>query len=412
MKKILCVFGTRPEAIKMAPVVRQLRGTRDELQVKVCVTAQHRQMLDQVLKLFRISPDYDLNIMEEKQTLYQITTNALKKLEKVLTKEKPDLVLVHGDTTTTFATTLAAYYQKIPVGHIEAGLRSYDKFNPYPEEVNRLLTDSLCDLHFAPTLEAKENLLKENIPEERPRSAKRGGKRPPSPRLRRARKTIFVTGNTVIDALFLALKKKHQFRNSTLRKLFTQSPITTHHSPILLVTAHRRENWGKPLTNICLALKEIAQKYPEIKIIYPVHLNPQVSEPVKHFLRNLKNVFLTSPLDYLDFVNLMNLSYLILTDSGGLQEEAPSLGKPVLVLRRVTERPEGVKAGTVRVIGTEQEKIVRETQHLLESRNVYEKMSRAVNPYGDGRAAIRILEAILYYFGLRKTKPEEFGIDK
>ncbi|HCJ66568.1 MAG TPA: UDP-N-acetylglucosamine 2-epimerase (non-hydrolyzing), partial [Elusimicrobia bacterium] len=372
MKKIFCIFGTRPEAIKMAPVIQQLRVIGHRLQVKICVTAQHRQMLDQVLNLFGIKADYDLNIMEQKQTLTQITTNALKKLENVLKEEKPDLVLVHGDTTTTFAVTLAAYYQKMPVGHIEAGLRSYDKFNPYPEEVNRLLTDSLCDLHFAPTKNAKENLLKENIPEER---LTVNGKR----------KTLYVTGNTVIDALFLVLKKKHQFSNPVLKKLFPNHLITqSPNHRLILVTAHRRENWGEPLENICRALKRIVQKEKNIQVIYPVHLNPAVRESVYRILDNLQNVYLTSPLDYLDFINLMKRAYLVLTDSGGLQEEAPALGKPVLVLRKVTERPEGVKAGTVKVIGAGgdylEDKIFKETVNLLENKNAYQKMSTAVNP--------------------------------
>lgn len=397
MKKILCIFGTRPEAIKMAPVIKQLQVTGYKLQVKICVTAQHRQMLDQVLNLFGIETDYDLNIMVERQTLTQITINSLRKLEEVLKKEKPDLILVHGDTTTTFAATLAGYYQRILVGHVEAGLRSNDKFNPYPEEVNRLLTDGLCDLHFAPTQTAKNNLLKENIPQERP--ADSAGEK---------RKTLFVTGNTVIDALFLALRKKHQFRNPTLRKIFSRSSVIGHQSSVILVTAHRRENWGKSLENICQALKKIVKEYLNVQIIYPVHLNPAVREPVYRILGNLDRVYLTSPLDYLDFVNLMKRAYLVLTDSGGLQEEAPSLGKPVLVLRKVTERPEGVKAGTVKVVGVEKERIFKETSHLLEDRTAYQKMSTAVNPYGDGKASPRITQAILYYFGLSPKKPEEF----
>ncbi len=396
MKKILCIFGTRPEAIKMAPVIKQLQITNYKLQVKVCVTAQHRQMLDQVLNLFGIKTDYDLNIMVERQTLTQITINGLKKLEKVLKKEKPDLILVHGDTTTTFAATLAGYYQRIPVGHVEAGLRSNDKFNPYPEEVNRLLTDGLCDLHFAPTQTAENNLLKENIPQERITEYGR-------------RKTLFVTGNTVIDALFSALKKKYTFCNPVLRELFPNHPIIQPSNYLtILVTAHRRENWGEPLENICQALKKIVKEYPNVQIIYPVHLNPAVREPVYQILGNLDSVYLTSPLDYLDFVNLTKRVYLVLTDSGGLQEEAPSLGKPVLVLRKVTERPEGVKAGTVKVVGVEEDRIFKEISHLLEDRTAYQRMSTAVNPYGDGKASPRITQAILYYFGLSPKKPEEF----
>ncbi len=387
----------------MAPVIRQLQIADYRLQVKVCVTAQHRQMLDQVLAIFGIRTDSDLNIMVERQTLTQITTNVLEKLEKVLREEKPDLVLVHGDTTTTLAATLAAYYQKIPVGHIEAGLRSADKFNPYPEEANRLLTDSLCDLHFAPTETAKENLLKESIPKERKTNKEK-------------RKTLFITGNTVIDALFLALKKKHQFSNPVLKKLFARSSVIGHQSSVILVTAHRRENWGEPLENICRALKRIAEECKNVQIVYPVHLNPAVKEPVYKILNNLENIYLTSPLDYLDFINLMKKAYLVLTDSGGLQEEAPALGKPVLVLRKVTERPEGVEAGTVKVLGVGgrnlENRILKETINLLENRNAYRRMSAAVNPYGDGKAAKRIVQAILYYFNLSAKKPEEFRLNR
>ena len=382
--------------------------------MKVCVTAQHREMLDQVLNLFQIKSDYDLNIMEEKQTLYQITTNALKKLEKVLKEEKPNLVLVHGDTTTTFVATLASYYEKIPVGHVEAGLRSYDKFNPYPEEVNRLLTDSVCDLLFAPTQTAKNNLLKENIPEWRqargsPCTKFGAGQARDEAQIQHRRKTIFITGNTVIDALFLALKKKHEFCNPVLRNLFPNHPTTQlPNYRIILVTAHRRENWGKPLENICSALREIVEKHRNIVIVYPVHLNPNVREIVYKILGSQERVYLPPALDYLDFIHLMKRAYLVLTDSGGLQEEAPALGKPVLVLRKVTERPEGVKAGTVKVIGLEKDKIFKETTNLLENKDTYRKMSTATNPYGDGRAAQRIVQAILYYFGLRQKKPNEF----
>ncbi|MFN3967025.1 MAG: non-hydrolyzing UDP-N-acetylglucosamine 2-epimerase, partial [Endomicrobiia bacterium] len=353
MKKILCIFGTRPEAIKMAPVIKQLEKTRD-LSVKVCITAQHRHMLDQVLEVFEIKPDYDLNIMQEGQSLYHVTCACLERLEKVLEKEKPDLALVHGDTTTTFASTLACFYKKIPVGHVEAGLRSFDKFNPYPEEVNRVLTDKLCDLLFAPTKIAKENLLKENIPFEK----------------------IFVTGNTVIDALFLALKKKHKFRNSFLKKKFDNIYNQVSSTRYILVTAHRRENFGKPIENICLALREIAEKFTGVEIIYPVHLNPNVQSVVKKILPNHPRIHLIEPLDYLDFINLMKISYIVVTDSGGLQEEAPALGKPVLVLRKVTERPEAVLAGTAKVVGIEKNRIFSSIKELLENKNVYNKMAK------------------------------------
>ena len=380
MKKIICIFGTRPEAIKMAPVLRELQKKRDIFKTVVVVTAQHRQMLDQVLRLFNFQSDYDLNIMQESQTLYYITTSSLSKLEKVINRENPDFILVQGDTTTTFAATLAAFYQKVPVGHIEAGLRSYDRFNPYPEEVNRLLTDALCELHFAPTPTAKRSLLKENIKKE----------------------SIFVTGNTVIDALYLALTKPHRFRNSVLKKIDFNS------KRIILLTAHRRENWGIPLENICFSVRRLIQKYDDLEIVYPVHFNPKVKNVVYRILKNSPRIHLLKPLDYLDFVNLMNKCFLVLTDSGGLQEEAPSLGKPVLVLREVTERPEGVEAGTVKVVGLSKERIFRETCNLLDNKRMYDRMATAINPYGDGKASARIVDAILYYFKVVKRRPKDF----
>jgi len=367
MKKIICIFGTRPEAIKMAPVLKELQKKKDLFKTVVVVTAQHRQMLDQVLRLFNLQSDYDLNIMQESQTPYHVTTSSLSRLEKVINRENPDFILVQGDTTTTFAAALAAFYQKVPVGHIEAGLRSYDRFNPYPEEVNRLLTDALCDLHFAPTPTAKRNLLKENIKKE----------------------SIFVTGNTVIDALYLALKKPHRFRNSVLKR------IDFNKKRIILLTAHRRENWGIPLENICLSIKKLIHKYDDLEIVYPVHLNPKVKNVVYKILKNFPRIHLIKPLDYLDFINLMNKCFLVLTDSGGLQEEAPSLGKPVLVLREVTERTEGVKAGTVRIVGLSKERILKETCKLLDNKRVYNRMATAVNPYGDGKASQRIVSALL-----------------
>jgi len=380
MKKIVCIFGTRPEAIKMAPVVRELQKKKDLFKTVVVVTAQHRQMLDQVLKLFSFQSNHDLNIMQESQTLYYITTSSLSRLERVIKRENPDFILVQGDTTTTFAATLAGFYQKVPVGHIEAGLRSYDKFNPYPEEINRVLTDALCDLHFAPTPTAKRNLLKENINKE----------------------SIFVTGNTVIDALHLALKRPHRFRNPILKKIhFTKKRI-------ILLTAHRRENWGIPLQNMCLSIRQLIEKYDDLEIVYPVHLNPKVKNVVYRLLKNSPRIHLTKPLGYLDFINLMNKCFLVLTDSGGLQEEGPCLGKPVLVLREVTERPEGIEAGAVKLVGLSKESIFRESSKLLDNKITYERMAISVNPYGDGKASARIVDAILYYFKVVKKRPKNF----
>jgi UDP-N-acetylglucosamine 2-epimerase (non-hydrolysing) len=385
MKKILFIFGTRPEAIKVAPVIKKLSVEKKYFEVKVCITAQHRYLLDQVLDLFSINSDYDLNIMEENQTLSDITTKTLIKLDNVLKKEKPDLVLVHGDTTTTLASTLASFYHKIPVGHIESGLRTYDKFNPYPEEMNRLLVDMMANLHFAPTLRAKKCLIKENI----------------NP------KNIFITGNTVIDALNFVLKKKHIFSNYILKQLFNKKKLLNKYR-IILLTAHRRENFGIPIKNICYAVNEIVKNYPDVLFIYPVHPNPNITQPVKKILGNTERVYLTQPLDYFDLVNVMNKSYFILTDSGGLQEEAPSLGKPVLVLRRLTERPEGIIAGTVRLAGVEKSNIVKLVSLLLTDKKEYNKMSKAINPYGDGKASERITESIKYYFGFTTKRPADF----
>ncbi|MEQ6359348.1 UDP-N-acetylglucosamine 2-epimerase (non-hydrolyzing) [Thermoanaerobacter thermohydrosulfuricus] len=381
--KIISVFGTRPEAIKMAPLIKALEREKD-FESKVCVTAQHREMLDQVLRLFNITPHYDLNIMKEKQTLSEITTSALIGLERVFNSEKPDLVLVHGDTTTTFAAALAAFYHKIKVGHVEAGLRSFNKWFPYPEEINRKLTGVLTDLHFAPTSRAKLNLLKEGVSEE----------------------SIFVTGNTVIDAMAYTVKKDYVFRDERLNQ------IDYNDKKVIVVTAHRRENWGKPLENICNALKRIAQNYKDVYIVYPVHKNPVVRETVFSMLGELGNVLLLDPLDTDEMHNLMAKCYMVMTDSGGLQEEVPSLGKPVLVLRDVTERPEAVEAGTVKVIGTEQEVVYNEGTLLLENKEEYDKMANAVNPYGDGKASLRIIQAIKYAFNLSDTKPEEYKSGK
>ena len=377
-KKILIVFGTRPEAIKMAPVIKAFRE-KTYFDVNVCVSAQHRSMLDDVLELFRITPDYDLNIMKSGQTLYHITARTLIKMEAVLEKENPDMVFVHGDTTTTFAATLAAFYKKIPVAHVEAGLRTQNKFEPFPEEANRVLTDALSTLYFAPTALAKENLLKENITNDK----------------------IFITGNTVIDSLNEILRLKFDFKNNGLKK------ICSSNDKIILLTAHRRENFGKPMENIFLAIKKVALKYPEIKILYPVHLNQNVQKPAKKILGNFKNIYLLPPLIYSDLVKLMQKSYLIITDSGGIQEEATALGKPVLVLRNITERQEAVSAGIVKLVGSNKEKIFSETEKLLNNKKAYSAMTKVTNPYGDGMASKRILYAVENYFGLKKNGHRE-----
>ncbi|MFA5383640.1 MAG: UDP-N-acetylglucosamine 2-epimerase (non-hydrolyzing) [Eubacteriales bacterium] len=383
-KKILVVFGTRPEAIKMAPLIKELARYSEEINCLVAVTAQHREMLDQVLDLFCIRPDFDLNIMKSGQNLFEITCRALSGLQEILNKEHPDLALVHGDTTTTFIAALAAYYLQIPVGHVEAGLRTGDKYAPFPEEINRRLAAAIADLHFAPTALARDNLLKEGI----------------------SGKKIFVTGNTVIDALLLTLKDNYSFNNSVL------NGIDYKNHRIILVTTHRRENFGGPMKSIYRALKTIVDFYPDVEVIFPVHRNPVVRNTVAELLSNIDRVHLIDPLEYEPFINLMNRCFLVLTDSGGLQEEAPALGKPVLVLRDVTERPEAVWAGTVRVIGTQYEKIVSEIRLLLDDQQHYKRMSEAVNPYGDGKAADRICQAILYYYGYNKKPFEEFGADK
>jgi len=385
-RKVLCVFGTRPEAIKMGPVINRLREERKRLQVKVCVTAQHRGMLDKVLNLFNISPHYDLNLMREGQSLEHITRQVIERFSPVLDKERPDLVLIHGDTSSSLLAAMSSFYKKVPVGHVEAGLRSYDLNNPFPEEANRRLSDALCTLHFAPTRNAKINLLKENIAQ--------GG--------------IFVTGNTVIDALRWAVRTPKPFGEKRL-KTFFKAGMNDRSSKIILVTAHRRENFGRPLKNICSALWEIAEKNKNVRIIYPVHPNPNVRSVVYKTLKNHPRILLLPPLDYLDFSALIKRSSIVVTDSGGLQEEAPSLGKPVLVLRKVTERPEAVKAFSAKVIGTDKSRIIREVSKLLNNAGHYRKMASAVNPYGDGRASRRIVEAILYFFNFKKIKPQSFS---
>ena len=378
MIKVFTVFGTRPEAIKMAPLIYELKS-RPSIDCKVCVTAQHREMLDMVLNLFDIKPDFDLNIMTERQTLAGITTKALTGLEEVFRQEKPDLVLVHGDTSTTFAGSLAAYYNQIKVGHVEAGLRTYDKYFPFPEEMNRRLTGVISDLHFAPTKSNRANLINEGVNPE----------------------SIFITGNTVIDSFKTTIKKDFSFIGTPLEGIDMDKRI-------VLMTAHRRENLGAPLENICRAVQRLIRDFPDIEVIYPVHLNPAVRETVFSILGNIPRVHLVEPLDVDVLHNAMNKAHLILTDSGGLQEEAPALGKPVLVLRGETERPEAAEAGTVKIAGTEEDIIYSLASQLLTDESEYHKMSVAVNPYGDGNASRRIVDAILYHFGVTSCRPVEW----
>jgi len=370
MEKILLVFGTRPEAIKMVPIVEELQNRK--IAVKVCVTAQHRQMLDQVLELFAIKPDYDLDIMQDNQNLYTVTSNILLKMQDVLYKERPDMVLVHGDTTTTFAVSLASFYQKIAVGHIEAGLRTHNLYAPWPEEANRKLTAVLAQYHFAPTLKAKSNLLQEGVNE----------------------KNIIVTGNTVIDALLMVVKRIENDKalQANLQKEIEKKGYRFNNKKIVLITGHRRENFGKGFLHICNAIAELARTYRDVDFVYPVHLNPNVQKPVFEILSGIENIYLIEPLEYLPFVYLMGESYLILTDSGGIQEEAPSLGKPVLVMRESTERPEALQAGTVRLVGTDEQKIIQEVSSLIEDKKKYERMAKAINPYGDGKASKKIAD--------------------
>lgn len=368
--KVLTVFGTRPEAIKMAPLVHAL-AKDPYFEAKVCVTAQHREMLDQVLNLFSIVPDYDLDIMQPGQGLTEITCRILEGLKPILESFKPDVVLVHGDTTTTIAASLAAFYQRIPVGHVEAGLRTGDLSSPWPEEANRTLTGHLAMYHFSPTQNARQNLLRENILD----------------------KQIFVTGNTVIDALFWV--RDTVLNNENLHsELAARYPFLDESKKLVLVTGHRRESFGQGFEQICHALVDIAAKHQDVQIVYPVHLNPNVSEPVNRILGHVKNIILIEPQDYLPFLWLMTHAWLILTDSGGIQEEAPSLGKPVLVMRETTERPEAIEAGTVRLVGTDRQRIVEEVTHLLRDNDAWQAMSRAHNPYGDGQACERILHAL------------------
>ena len=377
MKKIMLVFGTRPEAIKMAPLVKAIEKD-NELECVVAVTAQHREMLDQVLELFKIKPQYDLNLMKDNQTLSDITSGVLKGIEKVVLKEKPDMVLVHGDTSTTFAGALAAFYAQVPVGHVEAGLRSGDIYSPFPEEMNRRLTGVLSSVNFAPTMTAKSNLLREGVDE---------GK-------------IFVTGNTVIDALLSIVDDNYQLE-SDLADFLAKNKQT------VLITAHRRENQGQPMVHIFQAVRRLHEELPEVGFVFPVHKNPRVRALAHEALDGLERVKMIEPLDYEPFANLMNQVDLIMTDSGGLQEEAPALGKPVLVLRENTERPEAVEAGTVALVGTDNEKIFTTAKTLLTDQKAYEAMEKAVNPYGDGKACRRIVQAIKYYFG-EAEKPKDW----
>ena len=379
MKKIMCVFGTRPEAIKMAPVVKAIEQN-ENLQSMVAVTAQHREMLDQVLQLFHIKPDYDLNLMKQGQTLTDITSGVLRGLEEIFKKERPDLVLVHGDTTTTFAAALAAFYQQIPVGHVEAGLRSGKMYSPYPEEVNRKLTGVMTTLHFSPTPEARQNLLQENIGDT----------------------AIFVTGNTVIDALLATAKQTYQFEDVALQQLLDSL------GKKVLITAHRRENQGTPMVHIFQAVRRLHETLPDVQFIFPIHKNPRVRELATQILGDLERVHIIEPLDYEPFANVMSRVDLILTDSGGVQEEAPALGKPVLVLRDTTERPEAIKAGTVALVGTDESLIYDTALHLLTDEAAYRKMANAVNPYGDGKASGRIMQAIEYYFDITAERPENW----
>ena len=379
MIKVLSIFGTRPEAIKMAPLVNAMKAD-SRFESYVCVTAQHRDMLDQVLEIFDIQPDFDLDIMKDRQSLTDITVNALLGLEKVIAGLQPDIILVHGDTTTTFIGSLAAFYNKIRVGHVEAGLRTFNKYFPYPEEMNRKLTGAIADIHFAPTSVSKANLLREGVPDG----------------------SIFVTGNTAIDALKTTVKKDFRFYTEELKKLDYDK------KRIIMVTAHRRENLGEPLGNICRALKRIVQSHEDVEIVYAVHKNPAVRETVYGILGSIPEVHLLEPLDVDEMHNLMGKCYMVLTDSGGLQEEAPSLGKPVLVLRRETERPEAIEFGTLKLAGVKEEDIFRLADTLLTDEKEYCRMANAVNPYGDGHASERIIAALLYYFGVEDKRPEDF----
>ncbi|MBQ3234269.1 MAG: UDP-N-acetylglucosamine 2-epimerase (non-hydrolyzing) [Alistipes sp.] len=382
MKKVMLVFGTRPEAIKMAPLVKEFQKCPEQFKTIVCVTGQHREMLDQVLSLFEITPDYDLNIMKQGQDLYDVTARVLVGMRDVLKEAQPDVVLVHGDTTTSTASALAAFYQQIPVGHVEAGLRTHNIYSPWPEEMNRLITGRIATYHFSPTPLSKENLLKENV----------------------AESAITVTGNTVIDALYMVVDKirKNSTLSNELATLLKTAGYDTSRlangKKLVLITGHRRENFGDGFINMCTAIKDLTQKYPDVDFVYPMHLNPNVRKPIHEVfgedLSNLGNMFFIEPLEYLSFVHLMEQSNIVLTDSGGIQEEAPGLGKPVLVMRDTTERPEALEAGTVKLVGTNYDRIISEVSRLLDDSEYYDTMSKAVNPYGDGLACGRIIETL------------------
>ena len=384
MKKVMLVFGTRPEAIKMAPLVKEFQKQKERIETVVCVTGQHREMLDQVLKIFDIKPDYDLNIMKQGQDLYDVTARVLTGMRDVLKEVKPDVVLVHGDTTTSTAAALAAFYQQIPVGHVEAGLRTHNIYSPWPEEMNRLLTGRLATYHFSPTPLSRNNLIKESIDD----------------------RNIIVTGNTVIDALYWVVDKikNNKELNNELENVLSKAGYDVNRlnngKKLVLITGHRRENFGDGFINMCTAIKDLTVKYPDLDFVYPMHLNPNVRKPIHEVfgenLSGLKNMFFIEPLEYLSFVYLMEKSSIVLTDSGGIQEEAPGLGKPVLVMRDTTERPEALDAGTVKLVGTDYNKIVNEVSSLIDDKAAYEKMSKAVNPYGDGLACGRIVNALLY----------------
>ena len=380
-RKVMSVFGTRPEANKMCPLVKELES-REEIESLVCVTAQHREMLDQMLEAFDVHPQFDLDIMEKQQTLTTITSKATLGLEKVLQDVKPDIVLVHGDTTTTFAAALAAFYNHVAIGHVEAGLRSFDLQSPYPEEANRRLVGVIADVHFSPTVNNAENLRRENI-----------------------QAPIFITGNTAIDALKLTVKEDYAFEEPALQQLDFAA------RKVIAITAHRRENYGQPMDNIMAAFAYLAKNHPEVQLVYPVHLSPYVQEVAHRYLDGLENVLLVKPLGVTDMHNLLARSYMVMTDSGGLQEEAPALGKPVLVLRRETERPEAVAAGTVRVIGTEKDVIIAEAEELLSGGQRYQDMAHAVNPYGDGYACRRIVDDLLYFLGEKDAPAEDFSAE-
>ncbi|HAQ6752680.1 UDP-N-acetylglucosamine 2-epimerase (non-hydrolyzing) [Enterococcus faecium] len=373
--KIMTIFGTRPEAIKMAPLIKAIEND-ERFESIITVTAQHRQMLDQVMDIFDLKADYDLNIMKDGQTLTDITSRVIKELDSVLVEAKPDIILVHGDTTTTFAASIAGFYHQIKIGHVEAGLRTWNKYSPFPEEMNRQLTDTLADIYFAPTVMSKSNLLKEGRPEE----------------------SIFITGNTVIDAMEYTIKQNYS--NELLDNLAGKR--------IILVTMHRRENLGQPMTNVFKAINRLVEKFEDVHIVFPMHKNPKVRKNAEETLSDSEQVHLIEPLDVIDFQNFSNNSYMILSDSGGVQEEAPSLGVPVLVLRDTTERPEGIEAGTLKLVGTEEDKVFEEATLLLSDKEEYEKMSQASNPYGDGNASERILDAIAYNFGIQQEKPIDF----